>query len=233
VTLEPLDGGHAPLNRWTSAHQGYAQRKKIVLILAAGAMTMTGTAGASELPDADVVVFPLDGTAASIGMGAPELGHGDSGLQVNPRALAEIRRRSGLTWEQLAEVFGVSRRSVHLWASGKPLSSSNEERLHAVLSVVRSIDRGNASETRAALCALIDGTPALRLLAAGRYDEVARHVGRGTPEHATARSGGVGVEPELVPSPDVLASASTERIHRDVGRGRAVATVRLGRRGDE
>jgi hypothetical protein len=35
-----------------------------------------------------------------------------------PRVIAEIRHLTGLTWEQLAQVFNVSRRSVHFWASG-------------------------------------------------------------------------------------------------------------------
>ena len=233
MSLEPVDGGQTPFNRWTSARPGYAQRTKIVLILAAGGMTAAGTAGASQLPDDDdVVVFPIDGTAASVGIGVADLDRAGSDVGVNARALAEIRRRSGLTWEQLSEVFGVSRRSVHLWASGKPVSSSNEERLHAVLSVVRRIDRGAASETRAALCALVDDTAALRLLADGRYDEVVRRVGRGHTEQAAPRSLAASPAPEPTLSPDVPASASTDRIHQDVGRGRAVTVARVGRRGD-
>ena len=45
------------------------------------------------------------------------------------QALTEVREASGLTWEQLARYFGVSRRSVHLWAAGGRMSASNEELL--------------------------------------------------------------------------------------------------------
>jgi DNA-binding transcriptional regulator YiaG len=42
------------------------------------------------------------------------------------QAVNELRKLSGLTWEQLATLFNVSRRSVHFWASGQSLTSANE-----------------------------------------------------------------------------------------------------------
>ncbi|WP_419950972.1 helix-turn-helix domain-containing protein [Candidatus Palauibacter sp.] len=74
-------------------------------------------------------------------------------------AVSELRRISGLTWEQLAELFGVSRRSVHCWASGKPLNAANHERLMRVLDVVRDADRGTAHSTRAALLEAREARP--------------------------------------------------------------------------
>ena len=56
--------------------------------------------------------------------------------------IGELRRLSGLTWDQLARLLGVSRRSVHFWASGKPMAQSNEEHLRRLLAVVRKVDRG-------------------------------------------------------------------------------------------
>jgi DNA-binding transcriptional regulator YiaG len=44
-------------------------------------------------------------------------------------ALSELRRLSGLSWEQLARMLGVSRRALHFWASGKAMARSNEEHL--------------------------------------------------------------------------------------------------------
>jgi len=37
----------------------------------------------------------------------------------------ELYARSGLTWDQLGKLFGVSRRAVHHWATGGKLSSAN------------------------------------------------------------------------------------------------------------
>lgn len=63
-------------------------------------------------------------------------------------ALLELRHISGLTWDQLARLFNVSRRAVHFWASGQPLSAEKEEKLHQVLAAVEQIDRGTPEENR-------------------------------------------------------------------------------------
>ena len=97
-------------------------------------------------------------------------------------AIAELRRLSGLTWDQLARLFDVSCRSLHLWASGKPSTSANEERLQRLVAVMRKIDRGSGPETRAALVTpLRDGRLPVDLLAEGRFEEVADLVGPGMP----------------------------------------------------
>jgi DNA-binding transcriptional regulator YiaG len=61
------------------------------------------------------------------------------------KSINELRRLSGLTWEQLTRLFGVSRRSLHFWASGQPLSRAKEEQLNRLLGAIQFIDRGNAS----------------------------------------------------------------------------------------
>ena len=51
-----------------------------------------------------------------------------------PAALAEVRKRAALTWSDLASVFAVSRRAVHMWANGQRLSAENDAKvrnLHA------------------------------------------------------------------------------------------------------
>jgi transcriptional regulator with XRE-family HTH domain len=97
-----------------------------------------------------------------------------------PQAIAEVRALSGLTWEQLARLFAVTRRSLHFWASGKALTPGNEERLQRVLAVLRKIDRGSASANRAAILAVrADGTMALDLIAEGQYERVVALLGPG------------------------------------------------------
>lgn len=56
-------------------------------------------------------------------------------------AIGELRHLSGLTWEQLSSIFAISRRSLHLWASGKSMIEC-EDHLQRVLDVVRKIDKG-------------------------------------------------------------------------------------------
>lgn len=46
--------------------------------------------------------------------------------------VADLKHRSGLTWEQFGKLFGVSRRAVHHWADGGNLTAANLARLDVV-----------------------------------------------------------------------------------------------------
>lgn len=141
----------------------------------------------------------------------------------------EIRRLTGLTWEQLAKLFNVSRRTLHFWASGKRLNSFNEEQLNLLLDTIRYIDRGSASLNRNLLLMPIkDGKSPFDFLIAGKYQEVKNILG----------SGNVPQKPKLNPlseealklrrplSPEILIDALQEPIHRGVGRSRPAKSVR-------
>ena len=88
-------------------------------------------------------------------------------------AIMEIRRRSGLTWEELSELFDVSRRSVHYWANGKPPSTGHEWAIRKVLTILRCLDRGNQIDTRATLLAVddVNEISILELLKSGRFED--------------------------------------------------------------
>lgn len=145
-------------------------------------------------------------------------------------AIAELRRLSGLTWDQLARLFGVNRRSLHLWASGKAMTPSHEERLQRVLAVVRKIDRGSASENRTLLLgAREDGDIPLDLLAARSFDRVVSLLGAGTGRKAVPPSR---LSPEAKAAraprpPEELVGALQDRIHHASGPVRAAKSVRL------
>jgi transcriptional regulator with XRE-family HTH domain len=85
----------------------------------------------------------------------------------------EIRRLTGFTWEQLAQLFNVSRRTLHFWASGQKLNSFNEQQLYLLLDTIRYIDRGGASLNRSILLNPIENeTRPFDLLIAGKYRKV-------------------------------------------------------------
>lgn len=65
--------------------------------------------------------------------------------------LHDLRAQSGLTWDQLARLLNVSRRSVHLWANGNAVTPANEEHMGRVLAVIRTADQGSPGENRASL----------------------------------------------------------------------------------
>lgn len=70
--------------------------------------------------------------------------------------IAELRSIASFTWEQTSKLFGVSRRTVHLWAAGGNLSAHNEERLIRFVQEVRAIHAAGTSDERMQLLALLD-----------------------------------------------------------------------------
>ena len=63
----------------------------------------------------------------------------------------QVHIASGLTWEQLAKVFGVSRRALHQWASGNRMNSTNLERLAAFNTLLSELKLESPEERRSAL----------------------------------------------------------------------------------
>ena len=144
-------------------------------------------------------------------------------------AVNELRRLSGLTWEQLAQVFNVSRRSLHFWASGKAMSLANGEHLQRVLAVVRRIDRGSASATRTALLGgCEDGNRPFDLLVAGHHERVLSLLGPGVARPAAPMKPSAAVLAERAPRPpQALMDALQDRVHRESDVFRVAKSVRV------
>lgn len=62
-----------------------------------------------------------------------------------------LRQESGLTWDQLGRLFGVSRRAMHLWASSGRMNAAHAEALSAILQVVRNLPESGSIDPREAL----------------------------------------------------------------------------------
>jgi hypothetical protein len=69
------------------------------------------------------------------------------------KAINKAHEDSGLTWEQLARMFGVSRRSVHMWATGGRMNATNAEMLMRFVDLLDSM-QCELDERRAALLAI-------------------------------------------------------------------------------
>ena len=63
----------------------------------------------------------------------------DNELKISD-ALDDIRRRSGLTWGQLATIFEVSRQTVHSWANGSSVRVAHVGRVSELLQRVNELD---------------------------------------------------------------------------------------------
>lgn len=70
-----------------------------------------------------------------------------------PSALATIRMRTKLTWDQLAQIFGVSRRTIHFWSSGAPIKTANSEQVFSLLRRVTGTAEEDTSVLRSELIA--------------------------------------------------------------------------------
>jgi transcriptional regulator with XRE-family HTH domain len=143
--------------------------------------------------------------------------------------LMELRRLTGLTWEQLARVFNVSRRTLHFWAAGKAQKNVNEQKLQSILATMRQADLGDARHNRAALHALgSDGKRPLDLLAEGRYAEAAAELGirqnvRLQPPRVSAE---VSAARRPILPPVILADTRQETVHRDPGKVVSVRRIK-------
>jgi DNA-binding transcriptional regulator YiaG len=145
------------------------------------------------------------------------------------KALSELRRLSGLTWDQLAKLFNVSRRSLHFWASGQPLSRLNEEHLHRVLGAIQYIDRGSASLNRSLLLkADSNGRPLFDLMVVGKYEEFKQIIGSGNaPPRPQLSSLSEDVRAARRPqNPAELVDALQDPIHLEVGQSRPARAAR-------
>lgn len=158
--------------------------------------------------------------------------HADDQLPREPTrtAIHELRRLSGLTWDQLARLFEVKRRSLHHWGSGQPLSRKNEERLHRLLAVIRHIDRGAADLNRQALLQPTDdGDLPFDLLVRGEYQAVKDILGHGPGRREIQRKP---LSPEAqaarypVFTPEELVDARHEPVHVEMKGSRVPRVAR-------
>jgi DNA-binding transcriptional regulator YiaG len=69
------------------------------------------------------------------------------------RSVRSLRQRSGLTWDELARIFGVTRRSLYNWSIGGQVSAAHAQTLARVIAVVHGVDAGDPKLTRSRLLA--------------------------------------------------------------------------------
>ncbi len=211
LTFDPTSAAGAMLVR-------QARGPVLVGCLLVGLGTSTGYAS-----PADRVIrlqHPVEQTTA----GAPVQTSEPTGA-----ALGELRQLSGFTWDQLARIFNVSRRSLHFWASGKAMAASNEEHLHRLLSVMKKIDRGSARANRAALLGVReDGSLPFDLLAAGDYEGVILLLGQEEARRLSPSKLSERARAARTPRrPEELIGALQDRIHREDGTVRVAKSVRV------
>lgn len=235
MTLQPHVFETAPADVIVASTGFGGTREQVapfLVIFVSGALSVSGTSSAepARLWEA---TYGQESEATASGLGLEQHDETLDDAETTRQAISELRRISRLTWEQLGELFDVSRRSVHFWASGKHLNARNEQRLMQVLDVVRAAYRGDARSTRAALLEVKKGTTAFALLTAERFEEARAILGVGAarPRPALAELSAIAKAARRPLPPEELIDAQHDRVHRDCGRARAARTIRNKRRG--
>jgi DNA-binding transcriptional regulator YiaG len=82
----------------------------------------------------------------------------------------ELKSQLGITWEQFATIFDVSRRSAHSWASGEKMNSENHEHLMHILQAHRDLG-SSVKLDRKILYSSIKGVMPINLLQKQKYEE--------------------------------------------------------------
>jgi hypothetical protein len=134
-------------------------------------------------------------------------------------AIFELKRLSGLTWEELAAFLSVTRRSLHLWANGGSINTLNERHVRDLLMAMRELDRGTAQENRALLLAPLQGGDVTvgDLLRSRQFGDAVTLVGRGRGRPTPSVPRETLWKPEKLSVADMLGT-SADRIHTDEGR---------------
>jgi transcriptional regulator with XRE-family HTH domain len=108
--------------------------------------------------------------------------------------LVELRNLLGYSWEDIAQLLSVDRRSIYNWVSGNEVRRSNHEKIREVLETVRCLDRGIAEINRAVIeYSAPDCVPLRTMIIAGEHQLVREIAGRA---HGQARPAGTAVDKE-------------------------------------
>ncbi len=149
-------------------------------------------------------------------------------VQDTRKALMELRRISGLTWDHLAYLFSVKRRTLFFWASGRRMNQKNEKHLWKLLYVIHAADRGFAALNRSLLLKVEGGKSLLDLLAEKRYEEFLELAGKG-PGRKRLELGPLSAEEKEARRPlppDVLAGSLQGPPHKPHGKPRPGKAVK-------
>lgn len=87
------------------------------------------------------------------------------------REIQELKSTSGLTWDRLGQIFGVSRRSLHNWADGNSISSKNHQKLTKILLLLEKVTQGSPGLNRKLLLSIREGVVPIDLLVEGRFED--------------------------------------------------------------
>ena len=161
---------------WDTSARGNRYQPALGRVVSKGENTIFNLIGNTSEHDTNTgycYFSPTEVTASEpFGASGPLTGTELPRSRTTAEVILEIRRRSGLTWEQLGEIFNVSRRSVHHWANGKAPSAQHERHIWQTLAVIRHMDEGSQTAIRHRLLTIDNsGLSIYDLLVSRRFSE--------------------------------------------------------------
>ena len=99
------------------------------------------------------ISVPIYHVAPSPVRPAPNEDTAQGSLPELAKSVRSLHARSGLTWSELAPIFGVSRRTLYNWSTGSHVSSMHARAIAAVVNAIYQIDAGSPQLTRSRLLA--------------------------------------------------------------------------------
>jgi DNA-binding transcriptional regulator YiaG len=97
--------------------------------------------------------------------------HSSQQQRTTAQEISFMRLTTGLTWQQIADLFNVSRQAIHAWASGAPLNSINAKHLRKLVNLIEKVNRGTISANRSILEQHFEGRSVLEMLNISSYDD--------------------------------------------------------------
>lgn len=98
-------------------------------------------------------IAPRTQRAALTAQEQPASDEEDAPLPELAKSVRSLRQRSGLTWDELARIFGVTRRTLYNWSIGGQVSAANARAIADVIGSLHEIDAGDPRVTRSRLLA--------------------------------------------------------------------------------
>jgi transcriptional regulator with XRE-family HTH domain len=147
----------------TGFHSPFARTAVVML----GSMGMLSNATSATLPDASRFVPYVEATTI------PDFASKtDSEKAISLKdCVLDLKRLSGLTWEELGKIFGVSRRSVHNWALGERLTEENAAKVRLALANVRKLFDSSPAKTAGILRGMRGETPLFEALLSAKLTD--------------------------------------------------------------
>lgn len=154
--LTPLLWSPADTGTESAANVWVVSPTSRVVLLAAGVLTASCLFVTSDHAT-PVAFFAHDVTSDhAVGSSAPLRSEARASIPSSAYLLRDLKSRSGLTWDQLAGLFRVSRRAVHGWASGARLNAQHSETLSWLRQTLTRVEvPAEPDSTRAALLEIV------------------------------------------------------------------------------